>query len=107
MPTEYLWSLVVSLIVLAIGTSIHAATNALKLQMANNEHSTLLAELRSLDKGYNEKVSSISQLHKAEIAKISISHEKEIENTINKFHNKKTPISSLLAGMGYYNNKIT
>jgi len=96
MPIESLWALVVSLAMLAFGCAIQAATYAHRLKMADNELAAFFAKLDTLKKENDEKISNISQLHKAEVEKLQHSYSEAVEKAIESAFERTRPRNALL-----------
>jgi peptidoglycan hydrolase CwlO-like protein len=87
MSEPWLYGLLASLILLAIGTSLKSAHDAFMLKQSDKEVARLESEIDTLNKTHNETISTIQQSNSAEITKLN---EKisQLEKTI-EFHSKK------------------
>ena len=83
----WLWGLIASLILLAIGTSLKSAHDLFLLKQSDKEITRLLTEIDALNKVHSVSISTIQQTNSGEITKLNekIAH---LEKTI-EFHSKK------------------
>ena len=96
MPIEYLWVLVVSLIVLSIGVSLKLARALFSLKLMHKEFDRFIREIASINDKRQKTISSISKLRKTEIEKIINTYDNAIDKAINKIPHDKTLQSSLI-----------
>jgi hypothetical protein len=66
MTDMWVWGLIASLILLAIGISLRAAHDAFLLKKTDGENTRLLTEIESLKKQHKESIFSIEQSNVAE-----------------------------------------
>lgn len=81
MTELWMWSLIASLILLAIGASLKSAHDAFLLKQSDKEVARLLSEIESLNKTHNETISGVLKSHAAEKEKLS-NHISDLEKQI-------------------------
>jgi len=101
MPLSALWSLIISLILLALGLSLKLANTSHLLKLADKEIDSFIKQVNMLKDKYEETISGMSQLHKAEIAKVMITYEKSMDILIEQMNHYKSSHGGLL-GLGQY-----
>ncbi len=94
MPEFWFWGLLASIILLAIGTTLHAARSSFMLQMANQVIKRLWQEINALDKRNNQGISRKSDFVTRINPKIS-------ENT----KDSKFPFHEILTSVAEYNSQ--
>jgi septal ring factor EnvC (AmiA/AmiB activator) len=82
MPIIALWSLVISLAVFAFAVAVRSATTSHQLKMVDKEIDSLIAQITSLKQEHEKAISSLSQLHQAEVRKVLISYEKSMNKLL-------------------------
>ena len=81
MTEPWIWGLIASLILLAIGTSLKSAHDTFLLKQSDKEVARLSSEIVSLKKSHNETISGIRKSNSAEIEKLSNEIPKSPEKT--------------------------
>lgn len=81
MTDLWIWGLLASLIVLAIGTTLKSAYDAFLLKNSDKEITRLLSEIESLKTLHKEAVSGIEQSNAAAVAKLT-ERVKELEQQL-------------------------
>lgn len=71
MTDGWIWGLMASLVVLAIGTTLKSAYDAFLLKQSDKEVTRLNSEIETLNKLHNKAISDIEQSHSTEVAKLS------------------------------------
>ena len=87
MTDLWIWGIIASLVLLAIGTSIKSAQDAFTLKRANEEIARLDSKISSLDKIHQETIAGIQQCNSTEKEKLT-NRIVELEKQI-AFHNQK------------------
>jgi len=87
MTDLWLWGLMASLILLAVGTTLKSAHDAFLLKQSDKEVARLRSEIESLNKSHDETISSIQQCNSAENQKLN-NRISELEKQI-EFHHRK------------------
>lgn len=70
MTELWMWGLIASLILLAIGTTLKSAHDAFLLKQSDKEVARLRSEIESLNKSHDESISCIQQSNSAENEKL-------------------------------------
>jgi len=71
MTELWIWGLIASLILLAIGASLKSAHDAFLLKQSDKEVTRLLSEIEALKKLHNETISGVLKSHAAETEKLT------------------------------------
>lgn len=74
MTEEWIWTLIASLILLAIGTSLKSAHDTFLFKKSDKEIARLLSEIEALNKSHDETISGILKSHAAEVKELSERH---------------------------------
>ena len=82
MTDPWIWGLIASLILLAIGTTLKSAHDAFLLKKSDKEVTRLLSEIETLKKNHDQALSSIGKSNSAEIEKLN----KQVASASNKTH---------------------
>lgn len=77
MPEMFIWSLLVAVVVLAIGTSLKAVEFRFELKMSEQVISGLWKEIYALKEKNNQSIFNEPKLYAQEEEKSNISHNKE------------------------------
>ncbi|MFZ3174542.1 MAG: hypothetical protein WA146_06560 [Thiobacillus sp.] len=89
MTDLWMWGLIASLILLAIGTTLKSAHDAFLLKQSDKEVARLRSEIESLNKTHHETISGIQQSNSAENEKL-VNRVTELERQLD--HQRKKPI---------------
>ena len=81
MPEYAMWTLIVSLAILAFGLALTVAELRHRLKVSEDEPNRLRSEIETLKKRHNKEISDIEELNEREIEKIK----KEADNPPHKF----------------------
>ena len=82
MTEPWMWGLITSLILLAIGTTLKSAHDAFLLKKSDKEVTRLLSEIEALKNNHEHAISGINETNSAEIEKLT----KRIPGSSNKAH---------------------
>lgn len=71
MTETWMWGLITSLIIVAIGAILKSAHDAFLLKQTDKEVAALLSEIESLKKAHDEAISRIQESKVAEVTKLT------------------------------------
>ena len=84
MTELWMWGLIASLILLAIGTSLKSAHDAFLLKQSDKEVTRLSSSIEALKKEHHETISGISESNSTEIKKLSQKIDKSPEKNLSQ-----------------------
>lgn len=99
MPLTALWSLIVALVMLAIGLSLKLANISHSLKLSDKELDSLIKQIALLKEKHEETVSRFSEFHEAETKKIIKEYTAQIDILIDKVVELKTPHQNTLSNL--------